>query len=87
MRDTSTAKRTDYLDEILQVQAANEPIRCPVGRFLADPNVEERVREGIRQALDTPKIYATTIAEIIGAGDKPVRLHRRGQCSCSRRGL
>lgn len=79
--------KTDYLDEIMARQETNEPIRCPVGKFLSDSSIEPRIREGIREALKTPKVYATTIAEIIGSGDKPVRYHRNRKCSCARRGL
>lgn len=84
---TLSNTKKDYLEEIIDYQMANTPVRCPVGKFLLDESIEERIREGIKEALKTPKIYSTTIGEIMGLHEKPVRLHRHGKCSCARRGL
>jgi hypothetical protein len=82
--------QTGYLDVLLEQQKSDQKIRCPIGRFLAT-HEDEVVREGIREALNTPSIYATTIAKVItkagiAVGEKAVRAHRTRACSCSRRG-
>lgn len=80
----------DGLKDILARQEKRRPVRCPVGRFLQLEGVEKGVVEGVRKALGTDHIYATTIAEYISehgvqVGEKAVRAHRRGACSCTRR--
>lgn len=77
---------TDYVKGLLARQKESKALRCAVAKFLADPTVDQKVRDGIRAALDEPRIYGTTIAAEIGTHEKAVQRHRTKNCGCFKGG-
>lgn len=85
--------KNKFVEDLRSRQRANETVRCPVGRFLIDPDADKIMQEGMKAALGDLSVWATTIANVfqqdfnLDIGEKAVRAHRNGQCSCERRGI
>lgn len=82
----------DFLDGLLDRQEHDQPIRCSIGKFLTSELVEQSIRDGVREALDVPRIFNTTLADVISdtgfpVSEKSVRTHRKARCSCAKRGI